>query len=514
MSAGSVPTLTATGAVLSAQDVKLAQVRIDQSNKCEGSSNMFDTSNGVRAITSVHHDDKLKPATRNTGDTLHIRADTQYHTEEIPDLVATSKAVSFADQDGSSNKSLSDIKTYECDGQMRRPKSWARKAAKKKSAAASGATMRGIVDTGATLHLMKDESMDGLIDSIQSNQSVIGFSGNISQPIARKGYKHIHFYNPQNAKQRGVTLRLPVSTMKNIEDNIFSASKLVKAMRFKCNLRPDPLDGEDPTPDDWEGFFKIQGGVPYRIPIQYDGDQRMWYMHFGIGDTPSAAARDGILRARKQQVDLSDDKQIDYRHHAAKVCIVDRHTPHDMYQAAPYGSQYLPDTSAAPEIEGGPPRATQKTHTDTDATLQTDSQLPAPDAERAAASSTTADAGPEPEPEEPLPSPVETQSGTPEQDNDRSTVELDQDVEWKQIQPFVRPTQRSQSIKLNETERHRRLGHMGKCPRGGCAICQQAHGTHRRVYSNPTPIYCPIPGHKIWAAARTAVCRRPGLSDV
>jgi hypothetical protein len=225
----------------------------------------------------------------------------------------------------------------------------------------------------------------------------------------------------------------------------------------------------------------------------------MWYMHFGIGDTPSAAAKDGILRARKQQVDLSDDKQIDYRHHAAKVCIVDRHTPHDMYQTAPYGSQYLPDTSAAPEIEGGPPRATQKTHTDTDATLQTDSHLPAPDAERAAASSTTADAGPEPEPEEPLPSPVETQSGTPEQDNDRSTVELDQDVEWKQIQPFVRPTQRSQSIKLNETERHRRLGHMGKCPRGGCAICQQAHGTHRRVYSNPTPIYCPIPGHKIWA---------------
>eukprot|EP01049_Picozoa_sp_SAG25_P010074 SAG25_NODE_1059_length_4155_cov_2.069034_7_plen_204_part_00 len=59
-------------------------------------------------------------------------------------------------------------------------------------------------------------------------------------------------------------------------------------------------------------------------------------------------------------------------------------------------------------------------------------------ASRLILASTTADAGPEPEPEEPLPSPVETQSGTPEQDNDRSTVELDQDVEWKQIQPFVR----------------------------------------------------------------------------
>ena len=120
MSADGVPTLTATASVHRAQDVKLA------------------------------------PATRTTGDTLHIRAETKNHTEAIPDLVAISKTVSFADQDGTSNKSLSDIKTYECDGRLRRPKSWARKASKKKSTTASGAGMRGIVDTGATLHLMKD----------------------------------------------------------------------------------------------------------------------------------------------------------------------------------------------------------------------------------------------------------------------------------------------------------------------------------------------------------------------
>ena len=77
------------------------------------------------------------------------------------------------DQDGTANKPLSDIKIYECDGRLRRPKSWARKAAKKKSTTASGASMRGIVDTGATLHLMKDESMSGLINSVQSNQSVV-----------------------------------------------------------------------------------------------------------------------------------------------------------------------------------------------------------------------------------------------------------------------------------------------------------------------------------------------------
>ena len=133
---------------------------------------------------------------------------------------------------------------------------------------------------------------------------------------------------------------------------MFRASKLVKAMRFKCNLRPDPRDGEDPTPDDWEGFFKSQGGVTYRIPIQYDGDQRMWYMHFGIGDTPSAAARDGILRSRKQQVDLSDDKKVDDRQHAAKVWSSERKTQKKMDKNAQYGTHNIPDTSAAHDIGG------------------------------------------------------------------------------------------------------------------------------------------------------------------
>ena len=116
MSTDGVPTLTATATVHSAQDVKLAQVRTDQPNKSDSSSIMFDTSNGVRAVPTVHRaqDVKLAPATRTTGDTLHIRADTKNHTEAIPDLIALSKTVSFADQDGTSNKPLSDIKIYEC----------------------------------------------------------------------------------------------------------------------------------------------------------------------------------------------------------------------------------------------------------------------------------------------------------------------------------------------------------------------------------------------------------------
>eukprot|EP01047_Picozoa_sp_COSAG01_P049988 COSAG01_NODE_5006_length_4548_cov_14.793437_3_plen_100_part_00 len=37
----------------------------------------------------------------------------------------------------------------------------------------------------------------------------------------------MQFYDPQKAKKRGVTFKLLVSTMKSIEDNIFSASKLL-----------------------------------------------------------------------------------------------------------------------------------------------------------------------------------------------------------------------------------------------------------------------------------------------
>ena len=178
------------------------------------------------------------------------------------------------------------------------------------------------MDTGATLHLLQDEATPNLIDSVNSNKPVTGFSGNISQRVAREGYQHIHFLDPNNAAARGVTLKLPVSTMKNIEDNIFSASKLVKSMRFKCNLRPDPVDGEEPQPDDWEGFYKQHDGVLYRIPIHYDKGQRMWYMHYGAGVSPSDAIEDGTNNARKQPVDLTEDDQVNYEQHAANAYVV------------------------------------------------------------------------------------------------------------------------------------------------------------------------------------------------
>eukprot|EP01049_Picozoa_sp_SAG25_P003837 SAG25_NODE_230_length_11432_cov_34.362481_15_plen_155_part_00 len=51
-----------------------------------------------------------------------------------------------------------------------------------------------------TLHMLKDESTPELIDSVESNKPVTGFSGNMSQRVAREGYQHMHFYDPQNAR--------------------------------------------------------------------------------------------------------------------------------------------------------------------------------------------------------------------------------------------------------------------------------------------------------------------------
>jgi hypothetical protein len=136
---------------------------------------------------------------------------------------------------------------------------------------------------------------------------------------------HLHFYDPQNAKHRGTTLKLPVSTMQGIEDNIISASKLVKAMRFNLNLRPDPLESNEACSDDWEGFFKLEGEVLHRIPIYYNQEKRMWYLYYGVGATPSDARRDSIDHMRQQQVDSHPDANDDgtqYKEHTDQVSIV------------------------------------------------------------------------------------------------------------------------------------------------------------------------------------------------
>ena len=110
--------------------------------------------------------------------------------DTIPNTV---KSVTFADEGAIGIKPLGTVKVYQCDGRRRKSRSWT-----------SRAQMKGIVDTGATLHLLKDESTPELIDTVESNKPVTGFSGNMSQRVAREGYQHMHFCDPQNTSKKGV----------------------------------------------------------------------------------------------------------------------------------------------------------------------------------------------------------------------------------------------------------------------------------------------------------------------
>jgi hypothetical protein len=399
-------------------------------------------------IRTVPQDVKLQPAVLSgNSNPLHGNDDTDHVGAKDK-----KRKVSFVDEGNIGSVPIGTVKTYQCANRLRKPRSWKGKGVARQRMA--------IVDTGATLHLLADESVPELINSVDSNRPVTGFNGNVSDTLSREGFIHMHFYDPQNAKRKGTTLRLPVSTMKGMQDNIISASKLVKALRFKCNLRPKPLKSDEPSSDDWEGFFKLEGGVLHRIPIYYNDRSRMWFMYYGVGATPSDAKRDGIDNNRQQHVDLTTGTDIspEYKEHARYVSI-----------------------NTTLDEEGDPPTAACR--------ALVDGQVaPASDAP-----------SPEPEPEQML-SPVGTPGGNHlPNDTDNDVVDLDQDREWLDNMPHVRPTQRPQSKRLSESERHRRLGHMGPCGKAACPICQQAHGTHRRVRSSPTVIYCPTPGMKIWA---------------
>ena len=144
----------------------------------------------------------------------------------------------------------------------------------------------------------------------------------------------------------------------------------------------------------------------------------MWYMHYGAGVSPSDAIEDVTNNARKQPVDLTEDDQVNYEQHAANAYVVTAPNHADSGEHA---------NTAHDANQGGVP------HLDTQPTRLI--------------TGTTADEEMEPEPET---ADMEIRTEREQELRDSTVVELDQDTEWNQIQPFVRPTQRSQDKKLND----------------------------------------------------------------
>ena len=66
---------------------------------------------------------------------------------------------------------------------------------------------------------------------------------------------------------------------------------------------------------------------------------------------------------------------------------------------------------------------------------------------------------------------------------------------FKQNESLVRPSLRPHDLKLNQEQRHAKLGHFGH--HKNCVYCQQVKSRPRQVYKNPTPVYDHIPGRSI-----------------
>jgi hypothetical protein len=162
----------------------------------------------------------------------------------------------------------------------------------KKKKYAQGA--RAIADTGATDHLFK-ERME-LQNATKSLKRFWDFSGTKCIEASRQGIQHIYVFNPNDIHEPGGALALPTSTMKGITDDIISLPRAVKGMGYKCKL--DNADG-------WEGLYKVDSsGREYgHLPLVWDQESGLWYIHFSIGKTPLEAyknRKDRLSVTRKQ----------------------------------------------------------------------------------------------------------------------------------------------------------------------------------------------------------------------
>jgi hypothetical protein len=160
-------------------------------------------------IRTVPQDVKLQPAVLSgNSNPLHGNDDTDHVGAKDK-----KRKVSFVDEGNIGSVPIGTVKTYQCANRLRKPRSWKGKGVARQRMA--------IVDTGATLHLLADESVPELINSVDSNRPVTGFNGNVSDTLSREGFIHMHFYDPQNAKRKGTTLRLPVSIASSIINHLF-----------------------------------------------------------------------------------------------------------------------------------------------------------------------------------------------------------------------------------------------------------------------------------------------------
>ena len=214
---------------------------------------------------------------------------------------------------------------------------------------------------------------------------------------------------------------------------ILSVPRMVKAHGYDCKFRTTG----------WEGFTKknpLTGKVS-RIPVTWDAEDYLWYIYFSMGNTKANA----MLKAKK-------NKQIH-----RQVVDVTGYEPNICYVGNAMVRRSRRELAKL-RIAAG----------ETDAAI------------------------------------IPTEA--PEQEDSRRGTMINgqaplkgmsiMDTQlFKQNESLVRPSLRPHDLKLNQEQRHAKLGHFGH--HKNCVYCQQVKSRPRQVYKNPTPVYDHIPGRSI-----------------
>jgi hypothetical protein len=134
------------------------------------------------------------------------------------------------------------------------------------------------------------------------------YSGTIVKHACREGTQYLYAFNPNDIDEPGSALALAASTMTGITDDIISLPKIVKGMGYKCKL-----DGVD---NGWEGLYKVddKGNEYGHIPLVWDEQAGLWFIHFSVGKSELAAFKNRRHRACVFRKQLTwKDRNVDYQ---------------------------------------------------------------------------------------------------------------------------------------------------------------------------------------------------------
>ena len=374
-----------------------------------------------------------------------------------------------------------------------------------------------LLDSGASINLFGVHANASLINPRRSPARVAGYSDAARRHADKFGRVFMCVTDGTRRTDEGMA-ELYIHTMTDMNDDLISASEMIKRAGYKSILQDDDSA--------LNGFFKSEGPVTIDandtlntgrvhsiLPATYDPQRHLWFIHYTIASTPEAAyaaAQDQLPTLQAQNsVHLamaSYDGALNVEQLSPFLDGIDAvggsYTIYDEINE-PWLEDFASDTEA-PWPEYGPVPCTNYITTSVDPQKHRrnavyDGNLCRPDSEKKIPQNKPGgwaktgwcdcgdfqcvDANPVTE-------------AIDELDALRHAADIlvppETTDEWKQNDASLTSSLRSSDRKLTKAERHRKCGHIGHMD--NCVICIQTQQTLRRVYPHADPIRDNTPG--------------------